>query len=90
MKRIISLALVLMLVVASLVGCSKPAEVETPPVVETPPAVDTPAVETPVVETPAAEGQIVKLGLGQNISIASSKEAGVDANNKAVLAQAQE
>src|SRR5699024_6860131 len=62
---------------------AKPAEeVETP-------VVETPAVETPAVETPAAEGKIVKLGLGQNISIASSKDAGVDANNKAVLAQGQ-
>jgi hypothetical protein len=84
MKRIISLALVLILISTALVGCTKPADVETPPVVETPPAVETPGEETPV-----AEGEIVKFGLGQNISIASSKDAGVDANSKAVLAQGQ-
>ena len=83
MKRIISLALVLILISTALVGCTKPAEeVETP-------VVETPVVETPVVETPATEGKIVKLGLGQNISISKSKDAGVDANNKAVLAQGQ-
>ena len=87
MKRIISLALVLILISSALVGCSKPAE--TPPVVETPPAVETPVVETPAVETPAEAGKIAKFGLGQNISIASSKDAGVDANSKAVLAQGQ-
>ena len=88
MKRIISLALVLILISTALVGCTKPAEVDTP-VVDTPPATDTPATDTPATDTPAEEGKIVKLGLGQVISIGSSKEAGVDANNKAVLAQAQ-
>lgn len=87
MKRIISLVLVVILMATALVGCTKPA-VDAPvveaPVVETPPV-----VEAPVVETPAAEGKIAKFGLGQNISIASSKDAGVDANNKAVLALAQ-
>ena len=82
MKRIISLVLVLILISTALVGCSKPADVEKP-------EVETPEVETPEVETPAEDGKIVKLGLGQNISIAKSRDAGVDANNKAVLAQGQ-
>ena len=89
MKRIISLALVLILISAALVGCTKPADkVETPtdpPAVETPGTPETP--ETP--ETPAEAGKIAKFGLGQNISIGSSKDAGMDANNKAVLAQGQ-
>lgn len=66
MKRIISLVLVLILISATLVGCSKPEE-----------------IDLPVVETPGAAGKIVKLGLGQNISIANSKEAGADTNAQA-------
>ncbi len=98
MKRIISLALVLMLVVASLVGCSKPAEVETPPVVETPPAVDTPAVENKAVLAQAqvdttmaavgfdAEGKVVSVTIDvaqtqvkydEDLKVSSDREAKV-------------
>ncbi len=78
MKKIISLLLVLVMVAAVFTGCSKPAEDD---VVDTPPVVDTPGEDT---EEPAddagAEGEIVKFGLGQNISIKSSKEKSEDAN----------
>lgn len=72
MKRFISLLLVLVLVASVAVGCTKSPGEET--------GTETPEVETPD-ETPedddaeVAEGEIVKLGLGQNISIGSSKDA---------------
>lgn len=81
MKKLVSLVLVLVLLSTILVGCTKPATPATPetPVTEAP---NTPA-------TPATEGKVAKVGLGQNISIAKSKDAGVDANGKEILAAAQ-
>jgi len=75
MKRLVSLLLVLVLIAAVFTGCSSPAEddpVDTPPVEDE----NGEEVEEPVDEP--AEGEIVKLGLGQNISIASSKEKAED------------
>lgn len=86
MKKIISLLLVLTLVMTALVGCSKPAEPAGNP--EPAPSQE-PAKEPAQEPTPAEGGKIAKLGLGQNISIKSSKDAGVDANGKEVLAQGQ-
>lgn len=79
MKKLVSLVLVLILLTAALTGCAKPAT-NTP---------ETPKGETPAAETPAEGGKVAKLGLGQNISIAKSKDAGVDANGKEILAVAQ-
>lgn len=86
MKKIISLLLVLTLVATALVGCTKPAEPADKPAEPAPAPAQEPAKDP----APAAEGgKIAKLGLGQNISIAKSRDAGVDANGKEVLAQAQ-
>ena len=76
--------MVLVLSATILVGCT--TETATPA-----PAPTTPAPAPAPVETPApAEGsKVAKFGLGQNISIAKSKDAGVDANGKEVLATAQ-
>ena len=85
MKKIISLLLVLTLVMAALVGCTKPAEPASDPA----PAQE-PAKEPAQEPAPADEdGKIAKLGLGQNISIAKSRDAGTDANGKEVTAQGQ-
>jgi len=79
MKKLVSLLLVLALIAGVFTACSKPAEEEPADPVET---------EEPADET-AVEGEIVKLGLGQNISIAKSREAGTDANGNPVTARAQ-
>ncbi len=86
MKKIISLLLVLTLVMAALVGCTKPAEPANEPA---PAPAQEPAKEPAQEPAPAEEGKIAKLGLGQNISIAKSRDAGVDANGKDVTAQGQ-
>ncbi len=78
MKKFFTIMLVLALIASALVGCAK--ETAAP---ETKPA-ETPA-ETPVVN----EGKVAKFGLGQNISVAKSKDAGTDANGNPVMAQAQ-
>ena len=82
MKKLVSLILALTLLATALVGCT--TETTTPAPAPAP-------SETPApVETPAADSsKIAKVGLGQNISIAKSRDAGVDANGKEVLAQAQ-
>ena len=84
MKKIISLLLVLVLIASVFTGCTPK---EKPPVDDTPP-VDTPDDTKDPVDEPT-EGAIAKLGLGQNISIAKSKDKGTDANGKAVNATAQ-
>ena len=84
MKKLVSLVLVLVLLSTMLVGCTKPATPETP-VTPAPPVTEAPT--TP--DAPAAEGKVAKLGLGQNISIEKSRDAGVDANGKEILAAAQ-
>ncbi|MBC7087414.1 MAG: hypothetical protein H5T96_02865 [Tissierellales bacterium] len=82
MKRVLSIVLMIALSVALLVGCSS---TETP--VEEP--VQTPTPDTGA-ETPATdEGTITKLGLGHIVSIAKSKDKGVDANGNPVNATAQ-
>mgnify|MGYP000957581223 FL=1 len=84
MKKFISLLLVLVLIASVFTGCTPK---EKPPVDDTPP-VDTPDDTKDPVDEPT-EGAIAKLGLGQNISIAKSKDKGTDANGKAVNATAQ-
>lgn len=85
MKKLISLLLVLVLVAAVFTGCTpkEEAPVDTPPVDDGGTDVEEPGDE------PAAEGAIVKLGLGQNISIAKSKSAGTDANGNATNPSSQ-
>lgn len=83
MKKAILLLLVLAMMLSTLVGCSKPAEPA-----QTPEPAPAPAPVEPA-PAPAEGGSIAKLGLGQNISITSSKEAGVDANGKEITAVAQ-
>lgn len=85
MKKLLSLVLVLVLVTSALVGCAPKEEPATPE--PTPPA-EQPATPEPTPE-PEPASKIAKLGLGQNISIAKSRDMGTDANGNAVLAQAQ-
>ncbi len=80
MKKFFTIMLVLALIATALVGCSQPeAPAEAPAETQ---------VENPT-ETPDAEESIAKVGLGQIISIAKSKDAGTDANGNVVMAQAQ-
>ena len=80
MKKFISILLVLSMLMVFAIGCTKPADKVEEPVVGDP-------VETPE-ETPET-GQVVKLGLGNIISIASSKDAGTDNEGKAVPPKTQ-
>lgn len=83
MKKLVSLILVLVILATTLVGCTTKTAAPAPapaPAPTTPAPAPTPA--------PAASA-VAKLGLGQNISIAKSKDLGVDANGKEVLAQGQ-
>ncbi|MDR7870977.1 MAG: hypothetical protein RIN55_08975 [Tissierellaceae bacterium] len=84
MKKIISLLLVLVLIATVFTGCTSNDEKD--PVDNAPPVSND--TEDPVDEEPAA-AKVAKLGLGQNISIAKSKEKGADANGNAVNASAQ-
>jgi hypothetical protein len=82
MKKLLALLMVLVLSIGVLAGCTpKPAETPAP----APAPAETPA---PAPAEPAAS-KIAKLGLGQNISIAKSKDKGVAADGKEVLATAQ-
>ncbi|MDR7870978.1 MAG: hypothetical protein RIN55_08980 [Tissierellaceae bacterium] len=87
MKKIISLLLVLVLIATVFTGCTSNDEKD--PVDNAPPAsTDANDTEDPVDEEPAA-AKVAKLGLGQNISIAKSKEKGTDANGNPVNASSQ-
>lgn len=80
MKKIVSLILVLTLIMTALVGCSKPEE----PTDNPEPPVTQPEDQGNDEDSSAEGGEIVKFGLGQNISIADSK----DADEKGSLGQA--
>ena len=82
MKKIVSLILVLTLIMTALVGCSKPDETKDNPE----PPVTQPEDQDNDQDSAAEGGKIAKLGLGQNISIASSKDA--DGNDVLALGQA--
>lgn len=86
MKRIVSLILVLILVTSALVGCTKPADKPADNPSTSAPA---PAPAPTPAPAPAEGSKIAKVGLGQNITIAKSRDAGVDANGKDILARAQ-
>jgi hypothetical protein len=87
-KKFISILLVLTMIMAFAVGCSKPAEENEDPVVDGEQTEETPdeSEETP---DDAEAGEVVKLGLGNLISIDRSKDAGTDEEGKAVTASAQ-
>lgn len=78
MKRLLALLMVLVLSIGVLAGCTPAAPAPAPEPAPAP-------AETPA--EPASK--IAKLGLGQNISIAKSRDKGIDANGNEVLAQAQ-
>ena len=80
MKKLVSLILAITLLATALVGCTTETTTPAPAPSETPAPVETPAADS---------SKIAKVGLGQKISIANSRDAGVDANGKEVLAQAQ-
>lgn len=82
MKRFISILLVLTMIMVLVVGCSKPGDKVEEPVVEDSEKV---ADETPGLEA----GKVAKLGLGNIISIANSRDAGTDKDGKEVTAQTQ-
>ncbi|MBC8591204.1 hypothetical protein [Wansuia hejianensis] len=77
MKRLLSLLLVLVLVTTVVVGCTKPADDNKG---ETNTPVEKPEDNNDKNDDTAEAGEIVKLGLGQNMSIASSKDAEDDKN----------
>lgn len=79
MKKIVSFLLILVLMLSLTVGCAKKADPTPTP--------ETPNNETPNNETPdntTSEEGIVKLGIGQLTSIASSKDLG-EKDGKEVL-----
>lgn len=76
MKKLLSVLLVGMMLMAMLAGCqSQPAAAPAP----------TPAPTTPEPTAPAAETGIVKVGIGHSTSIGKSKDLGVDKDGKEVL-----